>query len=148
MLLGWRNELNSRELEAAVLEARDDGTDEATLPRHPLASYTTSIAFNQHTWTPSGLIAMNLSKLLASPPNPPTPHQGRTHVCSVVMLTKCCCSMFWRKCDLSLGPRRAKIGGSAMPEGNWGEDIELSWEFFKGTVSGVVCWPARGLLAA
>ena len=31
VLLGWGGELDSSELEAAVLEAGDDGTDEATL---------------------------------------------------------------------------------------------------------------------
>lgn len=64
VLLGGRHELDGDELEAAVLEARDDGADEATLDTvsTPSPPQLQSQSRGPHTWTPSGLIAMKLQK--------------------------------------------------------------------------------------
>lgn len=63
MLLGGGDELDGNELEATVLEAGDDGADQATLGKRS-ASWlqrqdTTGVIL---TWTPSGLIAMKLPR--------------------------------------------------------------------------------------
>lgn len=75
VLLAGLDELDGSELEAAVLEARDDGANEATLGaglvccvaadlhRSAAIEMCAAIAANRggvRTWTPSGLIAMKL----------------------------------------------------------------------------------------
>ena len=73
VLLAGLGELDGSELEAAVLEALDDGTNEATLytDQHTIYLLRRCIAIEMYattaivrgvwrTWTPSGLIAMKL----------------------------------------------------------------------------------------
>ena len=79
----------------AVLEARDDGADEATLDAVstlPMQNNPSS-SKDSHTWTPSGLIAMKLQNTSSaqpnsgvnSPPSEPRAPRPLTHVCSVDM---------------------------------------------------------------
>lgn len=65
VLLGGGDELDGNELEAAVLEARDDGADQAALGTRSaglLPALRRSFASMVLTWTPSGLIAMKLPR--------------------------------------------------------------------------------------
>lgn len=70
VLLAGGGELHGNELEATVLEARDDGADESTLD---VVSTCWSIVQALHgprwscihTWTPSGLMAMKLEQSIS-----------------------------------------------------------------------------------
>jgi hypothetical protein len=60
--LAGGGELDGDELEATVLEARDDGTDQATLWKElsAIIVYHHIQGLPNLTWTPSGLMAMKL----------------------------------------------------------------------------------------
>lgn len=76
VLLARGGELHGNELEATVLEARDDGSNEATLVdavskcRSIAELFRVRYGFKSkggcvRTWTPSGLMAMKLEQLIS-----------------------------------------------------------------------------------
>jgi hypothetical protein len=76
VLLAGGGELHGNELEAAVLEARDDGANESTLILWLVYCFQLSCRFifrdgigfggyYIHTWTPSGLMAMKLEQFVS-----------------------------------------------------------------------------------
>lgn len=76
VLLAGGGELHGNELEATVLEARDDGANESTLvgivsKKRSIARGLHGASWNRlaesciHTWTPSGLMAMKLEQLVS-----------------------------------------------------------------------------------
>jgi hypothetical protein len=76
VLLAGGGELHSNELEATVLEARDDGANESTLVEIVSICCAIVQALHSsswmwfagrciHTWTPSGLMAMKLEQLIS-----------------------------------------------------------------------------------
>lgn len=163
VLLAGSDDLDGSELEAAVLEAGDDGANKATLsvwsvhcyPNtvHPAIETYAAIAADHgvvHTWTPSGLIAMKLFPTVSYTALQVLPltealRGGQTYVCSVVMFAVWRVSMFFRRWLLSLGPSFEKMGGSGMPDGNEEElDADILALKFSWTVVGGVCCVGAG----